>query len=319
MSFLFLRFVFRAEEAIDAVIRKNSSLQAESSKWNPSNTVNMHFVGYKGFTPNLTVRLIQHYGVSPAVANRLVKAYGGRAVDVLQIAKEECSDSSSSKGAGKAFYFLDDEQKKAITPDDDEKIEERLLVKGFPFLEAEVIFTTRYEWVIHAEDFLAHRTRLAFLNRNAAISVIPRVVELMGKELGWDFYQQEKEMKRCLEFMRHIGGSTPLAAMHSFRMAMKGDMFDIFQIVDSKKRGYLLYDELSYFSELLNYQISNEEMMDCLAYNNENIPMKDNKKITFDNLFNWWNSDRLNPGLEEIRKEKMANIETASGSGTMFG
>ena len=41
------------------------------------------------------------------------------------------------------------------------------------------------EYAETAVDVLAHRTRLSFLDVKAAEEVIPRVIEIMSKELGW--------------------------------------------------------------------------------------------------------------------------------------
>ena len=273
----------------------------------------MHYIGYRGYNPNLAIQLIQTYGISPSVANRLAKAYGGRAKDVLQIAQEEFSHQSSSTQASPLASLL---PTLARNP-----VEERLLIKNFPYLEAEVVFATRYEWVRHAEDFLAHRTRLAFLNRNAAIKAIPRVVELMAGELGWDSTRQENEVKRCLEFMRQMGGSTPLTSNATCRMGIQGDMLDAFKTVDEEGRGFLLRDELPLFAELMNYHISEEEIEDCVEGFRLKCHLSKEQRIEipFDYLFEWWNSERLNPGLEQLRKIKMANPQDTSGSGTMFG
>jgi glycerol-3-phosphate dehydrogenase len=67
------------------------------------------------------------------------------------------------------------------------------LVPGYPYLEAEVLYAVRYEWAVYADDVIARRTRLAFLNKNAALRAIPRVVELMAGELGWDEDRQQEE------------------------------------------------------------------------------------------------------------------------------
>ena len=37
-----------------------------------------------------------------------------------------------------------------------------------------VIYAVRHEWARTADDIIARRTRLAFLNKDAAIAVIPR-------------------------------------------------------------------------------------------------------------------------------------------------
>ena len=63
-----------------------------------------------GYTSNLPIRLIQEFSVASSVAHRLAKAYGGRARDVLKIAREEMGEI----GRGGR------------------------LVPGYPYLEAEV-------------------------------------------------------------------------------------------------------------------------------------------------------------------------------------
>ncbi|EFJ49807.1 hypothetical protein VOLCADRAFT_80593 [Volvox carteri f. nagariensis] len=60
------------------------------------------------------------------------------------------------------------------------------LAAGHPFLEAEVVYCVRHEYCQTPDDFLARRTRLAFLDARAALRALPRVVELMAAELGWD-------------------------------------------------------------------------------------------------------------------------------------
>ena len=47
--------------------------------------------------------------------------------------------------------------------------------RGQPQLEAEVVYTARHEYCESAQDFLARRTRLAFLDIEAAREALPRV------------------------------------------------------------------------------------------------------------------------------------------------
>jgi glycerol-3-phosphate dehydrogenase len=84
-----------------------------------------------------------------------------------------------------------------------------LLTPGFPFIEAEVVYSVRHEFAVHAEDIISRRTRLAFINKEAALKAIPRVVELMANELGWDAYKQDEEIRRCEVYMEHFGGKVP--------------------------------------------------------------------------------------------------------------
>ncbi|GIL75420.1 hypothetical protein Vretimale_8058 [Volvox reticuliferus] len=92
--------------------------------------------------------------ISAHTAEHLAQAYGSRAGRVLQTAQ-------------------------------DRNLGQRL-VEGHPFLEAEVVYCVRHEYCVTPEDFLARRTRLAFLDARAALAALPKVAELMASELGWD-------------------------------------------------------------------------------------------------------------------------------------
>lgn len=59
------------------------------------------------------------------------------------------------------------------------------LSQEFPYIEAEVKYAIK-EYASTAVDVLARRTRLAFLNVQAAHEALPRIVDLMAAELGWD-------------------------------------------------------------------------------------------------------------------------------------
>lgn len=65
-------------------------------------------------------------------------------------------------------------------------------VFGFPrpYVEAEVFYATRHEYACTAVDILARRTRLAFVDAQAALAALPRVIEIMSKELGWSRARQ---------------------------------------------------------------------------------------------------------------------------------
>lgn len=117
-----------------------------------SRTEQTPLVGGQGFSADGSKKLEQ-LGFSPDVAEHLHHAYGARAQVVAQIAAE---------GYGS-----------------------RLAVE-WPYLEAEVVYAVRHEMACTPLDVLARRTRLAFLDTLAALDALPRVVELMGRELSWN-------------------------------------------------------------------------------------------------------------------------------------
>ncbi|MER3462609.1 MAG: glycerol-3-phosphate dehydrogenase, partial [Armatimonadota bacterium] len=67
-----------------------------------------------------------------------------------------------------------------------------------PYLEAEVRYAVRHEMALTPLDFLARRTRLAFLDRKAAEQALPRVTELMAQELSWDSAASSRRRDQAL-------------------------------------------------------------------------------------------------------------------------
>lgn len=72
-------------------------------------------------------------------------------------------------------------------------------------IEAEVLYATRVEYAQTAIDVLARRTRLSFLNASAALDVLPRVIELMAAELGWNEKRREEEWVGARKFLVSMG------------------------------------------------------------------------------------------------------------------
>ena len=66
-------------------------------------------------------------------------------------------------------------------------------------------YAVRNEYAQTAADFLARRTRLAFLDVQAAAAAVPRVVDLMGDELHWSNSKKKAEYKETMEFLKSMG------------------------------------------------------------------------------------------------------------------
>lgn len=61
----------------------------------------------------------------------------------------------------------------------------RQLVKGHPYTAAEVVWAVRYEMARTAEDVLARRLRLLFLDARSAIAAAPLTAKLIAEELSY--------------------------------------------------------------------------------------------------------------------------------------
>lgn len=187
-----------AEDGIDKLVKVSQLYRRDGSKVPASTTLTVPLVGKDGYSETLNVQLLQELGdvISPSTAAHLVRAYGGRVRDVLRMTPPTCTGTNknhtefNSNGNGNTM----------LTP----------LVKGYPYIEAEVIYAVRNEYALRIEDIIARRTRLAFLNREAALAAIPRVAQLMKAELGWTDAHMAQEMRDCVHFLQSFGGPKPL-------------------------------------------------------------------------------------------------------------
>ena len=72
-------------------------------------------------------------------------------------------------------------------------------------IEAEVRYAVRHEYAQTATDVLARRTRLSFLNMQAALDALPRVVDIMAEELNWTRAQKRQQIDDAMVFLRSMG------------------------------------------------------------------------------------------------------------------
>lgn len=72
-------------------------------------------------------------------------------------------------------------------------------------IEAEVRYAVRHEYAQTAVDVIARRCRLSFLNAQAALGALPRVVEIMAEDLNWSHARQQAEIDRATKFLASMG------------------------------------------------------------------------------------------------------------------
>lgn len=171
-----------ASDLIDKALSVGGIDENTIKSLKPCSTLSIPLNGKDGFSNNLTLRLCQEFGVSHSVAKHLANAFGGHSIEVCRI---------------------------ATNGDPNKRLQEQV-IPSQPYIRAEVIFSVRHEFARHAEDILARRMRLAFLNKVDAIRAIPVIIELMGDELNWSNTLRKQEAKNCREFLEHFGGPEPM-------------------------------------------------------------------------------------------------------------
>jgi glycerol-3-phosphate dehydrogenase len=155
-----------AQDAVDHAIELGQ-LPAEG----PSQTEKTPIRGAQGFSENLPKQLETDYGLDPDVARHLAHSYGGHASEIAQL-------------AGEGFGAR--------------------LAEAHPYLEAEVVYAIRNEMALSPIDVLARRIRLTFLDAATARKALPRVLTILGTELGWDEAQRNLEERKFFNYLDHI-------------------------------------------------------------------------------------------------------------------
>jgi glycerol-3-phosphate dehydrogenase len=176
-----------AEDAVDEAIKtfnltpKHITLPDISGAGRPGFTTNgtcvtrfTPILGSHGYSTQLPSQLTEVYGVDTDIAHHLATNYGDRAWSVL----------GHAAGPGSGTARLD---------------------PSFPFIEAEIRHAVRSEAAYTAADAIARRTRLAFLNVDAALKALPRIVDIMAEELDWSEARREQEWTRTVRFLRSMG------------------------------------------------------------------------------------------------------------------
>lgn len=167
-----------AEDAVDLICRTG---RVPAERCGACRTKGLKLLGASGYSPSLFTEVAQHYtvphrpgAIDTRVAKNLADSYGDRAFHITRLAEE--------LGLGKR------------------------LVRGHPQIEAEVVYCCRHEYCEAPEDFIARRSRLAFLDTRAAAEALPRVVELMAREKGWSTARQKAELARSLAWLKGFDG-----------------------------------------------------------------------------------------------------------------
>jgi glycerol-3-phosphate dehydrogenase len=115
----------------------------------------------------LASRLTSTGGVDAEAARSLVDRHGTEASDVLELGRDRDMV--------------------------------RLLVPGFPYLEAEVAWAVEHELAMSVDDMLTRRIRLAPEVRDRGASCATRIAQIMGAILGWDQARRAAEVATYVE------------------------------------------------------------------------------------------------------------------------
>lgn len=143
----------------------------------------VRLIGAHGFSKTLFIPIIQHFGIETEVAKHLTESYGDRAWTVASMCKPT---DTRFPARGERIAAL------------------------YPFVDGEIRYAVHHEYAQTAVDVLARRTRLSFLNAQAALEALPKIIDIMSEELKWDSKRQDREWKDTVAFLQSMGLPEPM-------------------------------------------------------------------------------------------------------------
>ncbi|XP_044273736.1 glycerol-3-phosphate dehydrogenase, mitochondrial isoform X1 [Varanus komodoensis] len=225
-----------AQDTIDAAV------QAHGLHAGPCKTVGLALQGAEGWSPTLYIRLVQDYGLESEVAQHLASTFGDKAFEVAKLAQV----------TGKRWPIVG-----------------KRLVSEFPYIESEIEYAIQ-EYACTAVDMIARRTRLAFLNVQAADEALPRIIEIMGKKLKWSEQKKKEEMAEAKKFLYYEMGYKARSEQLTDRSEITLSPADIerykkrFHMFDKEGKGFITILDVQRVLESINLQINESALHDIL-------------------------------------------------------
>ena len=158
-------------------------------------------IGGEDFSKNFSARLIHEYKIPLKLAEHLSHNYGSRASLILELYAESDYNKLPVTLAASGTFTPSEESASAGNNLSYQSFDE-------PFTIAELKYSIKYEYARTPLDFLARRTRLAFLNAREALGAVDGVVEIMKRELGWDDETTKKLTAEAVDYISHMGISS---------------------------------------------------------------------------------------------------------------
>ncbi|OLY77819.1 Glycerol-3-phosphate dehydrogenase, mitochondrial [Smittium mucronatum] len=163
-----------AQESVDEAVKLFNLSPA-----GPSTTAETVVMGGETYSSEMEHDLASSYNLNPDIAHHLSRNYGDLAWAVPY-------SQPSSIG----------NWNERIHPD-------------FPFIEAEIYYSINQEYARSIPDVLGRRIRLSFLDSKAAYESIPKIGNIMAKQLGWSQEKLEEECQIAHDYIISMGYESP--------------------------------------------------------------------------------------------------------------
>ncbi|XP_055330111.1 glycerol-3-phosphate dehydrogenase, mitochondrial-like [Paramacrobiotus metropolitanus] len=226
-----------AEETVDAAI-KACNLHPKQPK---CQTMGLILDGGHSWTPTMYIQLVQDFGLENEVAQHLARTYGDRAYKL----------GRSCKLTGRRWPVVG-----------------KRLHEDYPYLEEEVSFAVK-EYACTAVDVIARRVRLAFINTQAAVECLPRIVDIMAEELKWTKAQKKANFDEAMDFLNNDMGRAVQAESRNVPINFSVDEINKylahFKAMDKEGKGYITLPDIRRTLKEHGEQISDWQLHEILG------------------------------------------------------
>lgn len=137
----------------------------------PCLTTRLPLLGADGYKIDLTLKLEAEYQLPRDIAYYLAHSYGTRSRIIL--------DSAPPKR----------------------------IIESLPFLEAEIPYVIENEYAATPMDVLARRLTLPYKQHDAAVKMVPRLVDIIGDYYDWDDDKRAKERTKTYDALQQLSGA----------------------------------------------------------------------------------------------------------------
>ncbi len=158
------------------------------------------------------------------------------------------------------------------------------IAPNYPYTVAEIRYACK-EYACTIEDVLSRRTRLAFLNKDAAMGAIPLVANIMTEELGWSEDVKAEQIAAATKYIESYAGRIPENQGSTLREAAATyqNVEELFNAIDTDGSGFLDRTEVGELASNLGITLSDKELDSAFQH----MDLNNNGRVDLEEFENW--------------------------------
>ena len=171
------------------------------------------------------------------------------------------------------------------------------------------------EYACTIEDILSRRTRLAYLNKDAALAAIPMVADIMTQELGWTADVKAEQIAAATKYINSYAGRIPDNKETVLRQGSYKNVEELFNAIDTDGSGFLDRTEVGELASVLGINLSDDDL--TAAFNQ--MDQNGNDRVDLQEFEAWFNNSNECKFYQKLSQELSLENLKLMGGGTLLG